>query len=1383
MSVKDTQALDLLNLIRGHADADQKIAELSSIKAQVKHQQVQVDAISPLFEACRIGISSPNNSLSLHALSCLGHLIKRVTIQDPARIRSQANPILPLLIEKLGDQKERSRSIATAALLDLWRIVAQDVERGIKDIGFNSKNAKIKQESMNWLAQVHRTQQGFSFRSFTPYMIKMLEDASEPVRETSKEVVVELFRHNARNAPDHAKSDLKRELQKRQVRKGISTYILSQLGLPGSVEAELHRSVRSEDGHEEETKSRHGQSMAGSVSGSMASSTYVTSLAGSEMENMEPSYVNTNRELEDILHNMAPAFEGKESEGNWAARDKNITKLRQLVRGNAYRDYQTTFLAGIRSLLDGILKTANSLRTTISSNGIQLVKDLCIVIGPGMDPMVEILLINFIKLCAGTKKITAQLGNVTTAMIFSSVSYHLKLVQHLWGACNDKNVQPRTYASGWLQALLDAHADQKGYIEHTGGAELIEKCIKKGLADPNPGVREGMRKTYWRFTVIWPERAEAIMNTLDANYKKLLEKANPNGASAAVSKSGASSLRGVPMGRSQSAGGPARPSVKEAILAHKRSKGNLKSQVEDYPSHAKVAASQSATLAPSRLQSAPIRPVGLAKARSVTDQTGINERIMRSVSPPAVIARNSPYHRNGARSPPLSPPPQRIHEQLARGMKVARGQSPMVASRKLTVLEQLNHVDWRVRVEGIVIVACILAKKTPPNYDGQKMPTLPPSDVFAPTLAKLFNDPQPEVVEHVVAPEVLAELAKVVPMEQIVPKVLLLSEGDDEEHSQSISASSLPALKKLMSESEAAELIFRVITSLGASGAVPRKLAIGTFTKTQKRKIIHGCLVWLNETVEAHCKGADNEFLNDSSNFKLLGNRLIAMLNTTKPPNYNTLAVLLKNLQRLDPDAFDKILLTFETQTVRELRKAWGVSIEDENETVVLEEKVADVEQVLGSVPMVGAKVRQRVRSPDIPSPKHRNGEFYASSPETHKDEDFTLINPLAGIPLPPTPRPVTPTRPGEDKENKLVDLPPLPQTPERIPDALSNPNVSVRKPGRPEDKTLVIKVYQDPIIESNGAVATTQINDKGLTAHSDEWYKSKMKRQISNSNLPKTPEHSARLLATLITRLQNREIDTQAFRKLIGIARENPVRGALQEQNGEAHDIWEGGRIFDELLTSLLEYLSDDTVGARYNCSVMAKLIHSSIQVDSERAGDLRIQGLLVLKQLLSKAAPYFTQHEPAVLSTLINIRGKYPTQSHVTTGIEEISEEFMAVADPSHGIDAILNLMLPEGDPSYRPQTQSWCMGLTCLAALVRASKIGTLERQFEKLGQLAVKSLDDEDAEVRRACVAMCIEMHSKLNDDERLFDEIFQGMKSGHQNLLTYYFAKREGEQKE
>lgn len=94
-------------------------------------------------------------------------------------------------------------------------------------------------------------------------------------------------------------------------------------------------------------------------------------------------------------------------------------------------------------------------------------------------------------------------------------------------------------------------------------------------------------------------------------------------------------------------------------------------------------------------------------------------------------------------------------------------------------------------------------------------------------------------------------------------------------------------------------------------------------------------------------------------------------------------------------------------------------------------------------------------------------------------------------------------------------------------------------------------------------------------------------------------------------------------------------------------------------------------------------------------------------------------------MLTTLVTLRGKYPTQSHVTTGIEEISEEFLQVADPKTGIDALLNLALtPAGEPTFRAQPQSWCMTLTCLAALVRASKVSSLEPQFLRLGELAVK-----------------------------------------------------------
>lgn len=234
-----------------------------------------------------------------------------------------------------------------------------------------------------------------------------------------------------------------------------------------------------------------------------------TPVTEAKVEHVDPSYVNTHRELEETFKEMHLYFEGKESEANWLKREESCTKLRRLNAGNAPSDFHDAFLAGIKSLLDGILKAVNSLRTSLSKEGCSVIQEVARTAGPGLDSMVEILLQNLIKLCGGTKKISSQQGNVTVDIIISKVSYNLRIMQHIWMACQDKNVQPRTYSTGWLKTLLKKEAHRKGHIEHTGGLELIEKCIKKGLADANPGVRENMRSTFWTFNLIWPAKADA----------------------------------------------------------------------------------------------------------------------------------------------------------------------------------------------------------------------------------------------------------------------------------------------------------------------------------------------------------------------------------------------------------------------------------------------------------------------------------------------------------------------------------------------------------------------------------------------------------------------------------------------------------------------------------------------------------------------------------------------------------------------------------------------------------------------------------------------------------------------------------------------------------
>jgi CLIP-associating protein 1/2 len=176
-----------------------------------------------------------------------------------------------------------------------------------------------------------------------------------------------VFRVNFRNAPGHAKADLKKLLQTNHVRKTTSQYILSNLGL---ADTDLTASVRSDEGfHEDphlapppsagpEQRQRVASatgSLTASVAGSVATSALI-SIAGAEMEQIDAFFVASKGDLEYEIQGMLTAFEGRESEQNWVTRDKHITRLRGLLRGNAYKEYPTAFMAGIASLQSGIIK-------------------------------------------------------------------------------------------------------------------------------------------------------------------------------------------------------------------------------------------------------------------------------------------------------------------------------------------------------------------------------------------------------------------------------------------------------------------------------------------------------------------------------------------------------------------------------------------------------------------------------------------------------------------------------------------------------------------------------------------------------------------------------------------------------------------------------------------------------------------------------------------------------------------------------------------------------------------------------------------------------------------------------------------------------------------
>ncbi|KAK3353135.1 clasp N terminal-domain-containing protein [Lasiosphaeria hispida] len=550
----EKQVTDMLAMLRTDASIDAKVNHVTFLKSSIKQHNVPDACVAPLFDALRVASGSQHAVLVNAGFTALNHLLTRLSRQEPKYLAKEAVRTLPLIIDKLGDQKEKFRSIALQSLVTLYAAAPIEVERSVRNTAMVGKNPRAKEASLQWLLQMHQ-ENGLQFRGYVPILMELLEDADGMVRDAAKLTVIELFR----GAPNAAKSDLKRQLKTFKVRAAIEQAIVKEL-IPTS------SATTSQSGTQDEPSqpSQPTRSFAASVSS--LSERPVTPLLDTRPEQVEPTYVNTQRELDDIFRDMAFHFEGRETEQNWLKREESIIKLRRLMVGNAATDFQDSFLAGLRGLLDGIIKAVTSLRTSLSKEGCNLVQEMARVYGPQMDPMVELLMQTFIKLCAATKKIASQQANITVDTIIGRVTYNARIMQHVWGACQDKNVQPRLYATGWLKTLLNKEAHHKNHMEHSGSLDLVDKCIKKGLADPNPGVREKMRATYWTFSGIWPARAEAILNGLDATAQKLLRNDTHNPNSPKKPEGGVR----PGLGLSKSTMGSSKPSLRETMLAQKK---------------------------------------------------------------------------------------------------------------------------------------------------------------------------------------------------------------------------------------------------------------------------------------------------------------------------------------------------------------------------------------------------------------------------------------------------------------------------------------------------------------------------------------------------------------------------------------------------------------------------------------------------------------------------------------------------------------------------------------------------------------------------------------------------------------------------------------------
>lgn len=454
------------------------------------------------------------------------HLIKRVSLQSADRLKACAHIAMPLLLRSFADQRTNVRTTAKSIFLEYWRNCPGEGDVCLRNVGFEDPQDEVRMECINVLKE-RLAIESFAFRPFTASVVKMLADGPGTVRQAALSVIVMFFA----TAPVRAKVDLQRELTKSQVDTEVSNTILRQIGMlkgretPDPLRQHGSRFTSPVKPVSSQTQPRFSANSKAMIGGNVAArqlnSIWACNEQGYAMENLAPEYVDSLEHIEELTEQMRIYFDGKETEQNWQLREKGVKKLRAILRGNSVTSYREGTILMLKELADGICKSASSLRTSLSSTGCNLVKDAAMILKHDM--IIEPFLTTMVKLSMGAKKITAQSAAIVINAMIINTTYTSRYLYHCQQVMAEKIAQAKAYCASWLRLIICCH-HQCRYLDDT----ILEQCLVRALSDPNPLVRESMRRAYWDYFEIRPTRAKIIFKDLDLNVRKALDRVNPS---------------------------------------------------------------------------------------------------------------------------------------------------------------------------------------------------------------------------------------------------------------------------------------------------------------------------------------------------------------------------------------------------------------------------------------------------------------------------------------------------------------------------------------------------------------------------------------------------------------------------------------------------------------------------------------------------------------------------------------------------------------------------------------------------------------------------------------------------------------------------------------
>jgi CLIP-associating protein 1/2 len=496
-------------------------------------------------------ISSSNFKISINGLTIIQLLIQRLT--EP--LRNYSTEIVTVIVDRLADGKEQVRFASKNILIFMMASYTPNFIWEKLTIGFNHKLPKVREETLALLEDTLNKfgAQNLQLNKLVTSIVKLLGDANQFVRDKSFETIIEIYKH----VGDRLRMDLKKkQLPEAKIKLIFNKF--DEVIRNGELKEEAKQSNNKSSDLVDSTSTSNNTNTCASLPPTTAKQSNSSKMIPSSRSNMallssnrtgsaassanqggidEETFMNAFETVpkiqiysaKDLDQQMSQIIDClSDTENDWVKRVDSLKRIRSLAIACA-NQYDDEFFACLKQLAVSFTLQIKDLRS-------QIVREACITIaylsqcvGNRLEHFVELSMPHLINLIQNSAKIMALSGVVAIRFIIEN-THSARLIPLIASSISSRSKEIRRYCCEFLNQLL-----QTWEIYHLEKhVQLIQTCIKKGLADADQEARVFSRKAFWSFSSHYPQAADNLLVSLDVKTQKLLQTGGQGGTFGSV---------------------------------------------------------------------------------------------------------------------------------------------------------------------------------------------------------------------------------------------------------------------------------------------------------------------------------------------------------------------------------------------------------------------------------------------------------------------------------------------------------------------------------------------------------------------------------------------------------------------------------------------------------------------------------------------------------------------------------------------------------------------------------------------------------------------------------------------------------------------------------